>query len=160
MSRVFFEQVVEALAGFVDHELGTFAYRVSSRNAKAWFGEEPREHYEAQTLRRDGVTLLEVGFHVEYPDPDRSEAVLATVLAAEPDWREVLGAEPEAGGFLGRGGGWRRVSETWDDVDLSDPGTAVDAADRLAGYINALEPLRRTSPHGAGAAHRPESGGQ
>ena len=143
MSRAFFEQVVEALTGFVDAEHGTFAYRVSSRNAKAWFGAEAREHYEVQSLRRDGATVLEVGFHVEYPDRAHSDGVLASVLRAEPSWREVLGPEPETGAFLGRGGAWRRVSETWDDVDLSDPGIAVDAADRLAAYINTLEPLRR-----------------
>jgi hypothetical protein len=143
MSRAFFEQVVEALAGFVDPEHGTFAYRVSSRNAKAWFGTETREHYEVQTVRRDGVTVLEVGFHMEYSDKALSDGVLASVLRAERTWRKTLGAEPETGPFLGRSGPWRRVSETWGDIDLSDPGAAVEAADRLAEYINVIEPLRR-----------------
>jgi len=143
VSRAFFEQVVEALAGFVDPQYRGFTHRATGSNAKVWFGDEPKEHYEVQSLRRDGRALLEIGFHVEHADRLRSEAVLAPLLAAEVGWRQQLGAEPEAGPFMGRSGGWRRVSETWADADLSDPGAAVEAADRLAMYIGALEPRRR-----------------
>ena len=46
-----------------------------------------------------------------------------------------------AGPFLGRSG-WQRVSETWADPDLSDPEICFEIADRLAAYVNVLEPLR------------------
>lgn len=151
MSRTFFEQVVEALVGFLPPEQRRFSSRVTGRNAKVWFGDDAREHYEVQVVRRDGARVLEVGFHAEHPDPARSQAVLDAVAAGEPSWRRTLGPEVEVGAFLGRAGSWRRASETWDDADLSEPGAAVEAADRLAAYIAAFEPLRRETGPGAGA---------
>ena len=142
MSRAFFEQIVEALVGFLPPGRQAFSSRVSGRNVKVWFGAEAREHYEVQMLRRDGVPLLEVGFHAEYPDADHNQEVLSRLVAAERRWRRVLGPQVETGPFLGRAGGWRRASETWDGVDLSDFGAAVEAADRLAEYIAVFEPLR------------------
>jgi len=142
VSRAFFEQVVETLIGFLPPEQGRFSSRVTGRNAKVWFGAEAREHYEAQLLRRDGATVLEIGFHAEHPDPARSDEVLQRLLAGERRWRRTLGPDVETGPFLGRPRPWRRASETWADADLDDPGTAVEAADRLAAYIAALEPLR------------------
>ena len=142
MSRAFFEQVVETLVGFLPPECSRFSSRITGRNAKVWFGAEAREHYEAQLVRRDGATMLEIGFHAEHPDAARSDAVLDRLLAGEPRWRRTLGDEVETGPFLGRSRPWRRASETWADADLDDPGTAVEAADRLAAYITAFEPLR------------------
>lgn len=146
MGRVFFEQVVEALVGFLPPEHAGFAWRVTGRNAKVWFGADAREHYEVQAVRRDGVAVLEVGFHAEHPDAARNRAALDALLAAEATWRPALGPEVETGRFLGRAGGWRRASETWDGVDLADPGAAVEAADRLAAYVSAFEPLRAVPP--------------
>ena len=145
MSRSFFEQVVEALVGFLPPDQRQFSSRVSGRNAKVWFGAEAREHYEVQMMRRDGVAVLEIGFHAEHADAARSDAVLSRLMAAERRWRRSLGKEVELGPFLGRTGSWRRASETWDAADLSDPGAAVEAADRLAEYIAAFEPLRQPS---------------
>jgi hypothetical protein len=142
VSRAFFEQVVETLVGFLPPEQSRFSSRVTGRNAKVWFGPEAREHYEAQLLRRDGGTVLEIGFHAEHPDAARSDAVLHRLMAGERGWRRALGPDVETGPFLGRPSPWRRASETWADADLDDPGTAVEAADRLAAYITALEPLR------------------
>jgi hypothetical protein len=149
VSRAFFEQVVETLIGFLPPEQSRFSSRVTGRNAKVWFGTEAREHYEAQLVRRDGATVLEIGFHAEHPDAARSDAVLDRLLTGERRWRRALGREVETGPFLGRPNPWRRASETWSDADLSDPGTAVEAADRLAAYITAFEPLR------LGSATRP-----
>lgn len=142
MSRAFFEQVIEALIGFLPPDRTGFSSRVTGQNAKIWFGAEAREHYEVQALRRGGAAVLEIGFHAEHADAGRSDAALAAVLSGEGDWRPALGPEVETGKFLGRAGSWRRASETWDDVDVSDPGAAVEAADRLACYIAAFEPLR------------------
>ena len=142
MSRAFFEQVIETLVGFLPPEQSRFSSRVTGRNAKVWFGTEAREHYEAQLVRRDGGTVLEIGFHAEHPDAARSDAVLHRLLAGEGRWRRALGPDVETGPCLGRPSPWRRASETWADADLDDPGTAVEAADRLAAYITALEPLR------------------
>ena len=144
MSRDFFEQVVEALVGFLPSERQQFSSRVSARNAKVWF-DEAREHYEVQMMRRDGAPVLEIGFHAEHADAARSEAVLSRLVATERRWRRSLGKEVELGPFLGRAGSWRRASETWDGADLSDPGAAVEAADRLAEYITAFEPLRHAA---------------
>ena len=142
MSRAFFVEIVETLIGFLPPEQSGFSSRVTGRNVKVWFGAEAREHYEAQLVRRDGATVLEIGFHAEHPDAARSEAVLQRILAGERRWRRTLGPEVETGAFLGRPSPWRRASETWADADLDDPGTAVEAADRLAAYIAAIEPLR------------------
>lgn len=141
MSRAFFDQVVEALVGFLPSERQAFSSRVTGRNLKVWFGTEPREHYEVQILRRDGAPVLEVGFHAEHPDAAHNREVLDRLRAGERRWRRTLGPDAETGPFLGRTG-WSRVSETWGGVDLADPGAAVEAADRLAEYIDALEPLR------------------
>jgi hypothetical protein len=146
VGRVFFDQVAEALVGFLPAELAGFASRATGRNVKVWFGPETREHYEVQLVSarlagRQGRAVLEVGFHAEHPDAGRNQAVLAKLLAAKPRWRDELGEEPEAGPFLGRSG-WRRISEVWDGPALDGPEAAVEAADRLATYIRALEPLR------------------
>jgi hypothetical protein len=97
-------------------------------------------------LRRDGAPVLEIRFHAEHTDAARSEAVLSRLTAAKRGWRRTL-AGP--GPFLGRAGGWRRASETWDAADLSDPGAAVEAADRLAEYTAAFEPLGDAAPFAA-----------
>ncbi|MGH9040878.1 MAG: hypothetical protein ACRDZ3_11670, partial [Acidimicrobiia bacterium] len=96
MSRAFFEQVVEALVGFLPPEQGQFSSRVSARNAKVWF-DEAREHYEVQMMRRDGVAVLEIGFHAEHSDAARSQAVLDRLAGAERRWRRKLGKEVELG---------------------------------------------------------------
>lgn len=140
---------MEALRGFLPPERGSFSSRATGRNAKVWFGTEAREHYEVQMLSRDGAPVLEVGFHAEHSDAARSEAVLSRLVSTEPCWRSSLGSEVETGPFLGRGGGWRRASETWDAADLSDLGAAVEAAERLAEYIAAFEPLLHDAPRGA-----------
>lgn len=144
MSRAFFEQVAEALVGFLPPERRGFSSRSTGRNLKVWFGPEAREHYEVQILSHEGSRVLEVGFHAEHPEATRNEEVLGRLLADERRWRKTLGREVEAGRFLGRPGAWRRASEVWDGPDLSAPETAVEAADRLAAYICALEPLRKT----------------
>ena len=123
MSRTFFDQVAEALVGFLPPEWAEFSSRATGRNLKVWFGSETREHYEVQLLpaqlagRKGRRAVLEVGFHAEHPDTGRNQAVLAQLAAGEPKWRDELGKEAQAGAFLGRTG-WRRLSEVWDGPDL------------------------------------------
>ena len=138
MAREFFEEAADALVGFLPPALSQFARRISSRNLKVWYGDEPREHYEIQLASG----RLEIGFHTEHADAARNDAVLDRMLVHEPEWRRALGAHAQAGAYVGRqSGAWRRVSEVWAE-DASDAGAAVEAADRLATYIMALEPRR------------------
>ena len=134
--RPFFEAVAEIVPGLLDGA----SMKASGWSVKVWF-DEPKEHYEVQWLQGRDV---EVGFHTEHRDGGRNDAVLAALMAGEPAWRAELGAEPVAGFFVGgRPEHWRRVSEVWEAPDLSSIDLAMEAADRLASYTEALEPLRR-----------------
>ena len=109
-----------------------------------------KEHYEAQVVGARDVpgarTLaLEVGFHSEHPKVADNDAVIARLTASEKQWRKEVGKEAEVAPFLGRADNWRRVSETWLDPDLGEPGIAFEIASRLVDYITALEPLVHTS---------------
>jgi hypothetical protein len=149
VSRAFFETVDDALHGFLGPSLRDFESHRTGMNLKVWY-EEVREHYEVQLV---SGPALEVGFHAEHRDGSRNEDVLERLLGGEKAWRKVLGREPQTGSFLGRQKDWRRVSEVWDGEGLTED-AAVEAAERLAGYISALEPLRR----GVGAAAARRSG--
>jgi hypothetical protein len=144
VERSFFQQVRDAFEGFVtdiDGELHSFAH---GRGLKVWYDGAAKEHFEAQLVRVDGTVLLEIGFHAEYPKPERNDEVLAAVLAVESSWRDQLGDEPEAGKFLGSDR-WRRISEVWDVPDADDLDAAIEVAARLADYVITLEPVRRAS---------------
>jgi hypothetical protein len=150
MSREFFDEVDLALRGFLPPALRDFSARRSSGNLKVWFGEEEREHYEVQLIRGPA---LEVGFHAEHKDAARNDETLDRLLTAEPAWRKALGPEPDAGPFLGRQSGWRRISEVWDTPGITDD-ASIEAAERLADYIRALEPLRAKGVKRRTAARR------
>jgi hypothetical protein len=148
-----FDQVADAVRGLLPAELGEVRLRARRWGLKAWFGplQPPRFHYEAQVVGarlvpEAEVLALEVGFHAEHGDPARNEAVLAGLQADERRWRRVLGPEAVAGPFIGRPDDWRRVSETWPDPDLGDPGLAFELGARLTDYIAALEPELRRMP--------------
>jgi hypothetical protein len=143
-----FEQAADALRALVPAELGELHTHERRWGLKAWFDAEacPREHYEAQVIGAKHVPeatvlAIEVGFHAEHPKEPDNEAAFVPIEAAEPTWRADLGPDAVAGPFLGRSG-WLRVSETWADPDLSDPEICFEIADRLATYIEALEPVR------------------
>ena len=140
MSRGFFETVDDALHGFLPPALRNFDSHRTSMNLKVWY-EEAREHYEVQLV---SGPALEVGFHAEHKDAARNDDVLARLVDGEKRWRKTLGRAPKTGAFLGRQKNWRRVSEIWDGEGLTDD-AAVEAAERLGDYIEALEPLRRGS---------------
>jgi len=152
MSKAFYEEIADALVGFLPPALRSFQARAHSRGLKVWFGEQTNEHYEVQVVPRSALTaggirggkgaMIEVGFHAEHPDAAASEAVLQRLMAREKSWRRVLGSEPVGGAFIGRQRAWRRLSELWDDDGLGSEEAAIEAAERLARYIAALEPLR------------------
>ena len=141
MSRVFFDDAADALVGFLPPQWRRFSSRASSRNLKVWYAGDGREHYEVQLL---SSKRLEIGFHAEHRDRARNEEVLARLLEQEARWRSALGDDVVAGKFVGAGPRvpWRRVSEVWDGVDVEGPETAIEAAERLSGYICAFEPRR------------------
>lgn len=158
-----FDEVAEALRGMVPPALGRLHLRPRRYGIKVWFGGEapPREHYEAQVIGPSAVAdakvlALEVGFHAEHPRPEDSDAAIGRLLARESKWRRSLGPEAQAGAFLGRQEAWRRMSETWSDPNLDDPGLAVEIAARLTDYVTALEPFRAVRSDGAapGATRR------
>ena len=140
MSRAFFETVDDALHGFLPPALRDFDSHRTSMNLKVWY-DEGREHYEVQLV---SGPALEIGFHSEHKDQRRNDDVLARLVDGEKGWRKALGRTPQTGAFLGRQKSWRRVSEVWDGEGLTDD-AAVEAAERLGAYIEALEPLRRGS---------------
>jgi len=144
VERSFFQQVLDVFEGFVadvEGELQSYAHR---RGLKVWFDDATREHYEAQFVRVDGVVGLEIGFHSEYPKAPANDDVMAAIAVNENVWREELGDEPVVGPFLGSDT-WRRVSEVWDLPGDEDVDTVIEVAARLADYVVALEPLRRSA---------------
>jgi hypothetical protein len=142
VERSFFHQVQDVFEGFVIDVGGTLHSTAHSRGLKVWYDDATREHYEAQLIRIDDGTVLEVGFHAEHPKVAENEAVLARLLRDERVWRGELGDEPEAGVFIGSDR-WRRISEVWDEPDQDDIDDAIEIAARLADYVSVLEPLRR-----------------
>lgn len=151
MTRQFFDEIADALVGFLPRDLRAFASRRGTRNLKVWYGEDAREHYEVQIVstaaltasqRRGRRPVVEIGFHSEHPRPEENEAALARI--APGALRRALGPNAQRGTFLGsrRTAAWRRISEVWPEAD-ADAETAVEAAERLAAYIRAIEPVRR-----------------
>lgn len=141
MSREFFEQVADALVGLLPVELGPCSTQLTAGNIKVWFGDEKHEHYEAQFLR-DG--RFEIGFHSEHRAAERNEALVSHLAEAKSKWRDVLGDDTAAGEFVGaEGGPWRRLSEVDAAPATLDVDAALDVADRLVTYAEALEPIRR-----------------
>lgn len=139
------------MIGFLPPKMATFSHSVTSRNVKVWYGDEAHEHYEVQ----HASGKIEIGFHAEHADAARNDAVLAGLLGEERAWRRALGPDARAGRYLGRRApAWRRVSEVWDGAPLDDPEVAVEAADRLAAYIGALEPVRRGATRRGGRRAR------
>jgi hypothetical protein len=139
----FFEIVRNAFEGFVAGVGGRRNIYVHNRGMKVWFDDDTREHYESQLIRVDGEVQLEIGFHAEYPKAPQNDEVLRRLLDVEPMWRPELGDDAVVGDFIGRAG-WRRISEVWPAPDSTVIDEAIEAAARLADYVIALEPVRRT----------------
>ncbi len=141
LERTFFEQVLDAVEGFIDDDHGPLSSATHRRGVKLWFGDSNREHYEAQLIRRNDDVALEIGFHVEYPRAEANQVVIDHLAAIEARWLPELGADAELGVFLGADN-WRRVSELWGPPDPDDPEAPIEIAARLADYVDAIEPRR------------------
>jgi hypothetical protein len=142
-----FHLVSDVLPGMVPEDLGDFMHRAHGSGIKVWWGEDGREHFEAQLVRADGHAgpVLEIGFHAEHGDAARNDALLERLTPAR-GWASVLGKHVKSGAFLGgRSRPWRRVSEIWPEVDLHADDLPIEIADRLVAYIEAIEPARRAS---------------
>ena len=152
--KPFFENVADAVSNFLAPQWRGFSRYYTSQNLKLWYGTVREEHYEVQHLSwqtlRGTTTVkgpaLEIGFHVEYKDRARNDEVIERIVSAEKNWRRALGGDVEVGPFIGhRSASWRRVSELWEDSPLStEIEAAVEAAERLAAYIQAFEPIRKS----------------
>ncbi len=143
MERHFFEQVLDAFDGFADDTHGERHAKAHRYGLKIWYDDAVKEHYEAQVIGgRTSDVALEIGFHSEYPKEPANQAVLEALLTHQKTWRKVLGKDAIAGEFLGADR-WRRISETWPLPSFDDEEAAIEAAARLADYVDAIEPLRR-----------------
>jgi hypothetical protein len=150
-SRAFYEAVADALVNFLPPSLRDFQHYYTAHNIKLWYGDNRQEHYEVQHIgerflkgvkRKKSGPALEIGFHAEHREKERNEDVVGRILAKERTWRKALGADVEVAPFIYlQTGTWRRVSELWPDD--GDGELAIDAAERLATYIRALEPVRQ-----------------
>ena len=139
-----FDEVRDALEGFVDPDLGELHTKVHRGGIKVWFDGALKEHYEAQWIRGHHLSrsredwYIEIGFHSEYPKVAANDEVL-TRIGSEA--LTTIGGEVETGEFLGASN-WRRISEVWDPPEPDDPDIAIEIAARLADYIDAIEPVR------------------
>ena len=152
MEQGFFDHVRDAVESLLGDDHGAVHGSSHRRGVKIWIdptgdraaktNPAPKEHYEAQLVRHAGDVALEIGFHAEHRDPAANQRTLAHLLADEPSWRAELGAEAEAGPFLGMDD-WSRVSELWAAPDPDDPEAPMEVAARLADYVDAIEPSRQ-----------------
>ena len=164
VDRSLFEEVADALRGAGPDGLGELHCTYHRYGVKVWVGDSakaPREHYEAQVVGRQHVPdahaiAIEVGFHSEHSDAVDNERVISDLTRTQRTWRKQLGKDPVIGDFLGRAGGWRRVSEVWLDPDLHDPELVFELAGRLTEYLAALEPHRTDGPPPPRRATRPK----
>lgn len=146
MSRAFFDQIDDELRGLLGPALRTYASARDARLIKLWYG-EPAVHFEVQLVatRWSPVErpVLEVGLHLEDPDPAVNERRLAGVHSARATWAGILPGAGSGPALGPRGAAWRRVSELMECSDPDDPDLASEAAERLALYVRTLWPLLR-----------------
>jgi hypothetical protein len=152
VSKVFYDQIADALVGFLPPALRDFRSRSGFQTLKVWYGEEGAEHYEVQLIGKAALAaggiraargpMLEIGFHAEHPEATANDAALQTLMRRERTWRKTLGHQPQPGPFAGHQKQWRRLSELWDEDGIGTEEAAIEAAERLASYIEAFEPLR------------------
>ena len=122
----------------VPPELREFRWESFSFQSKLWYGNKAL-HYEIWP--REKLGTIEIGLHFE-ADPLTNARLLAAFTAnAKMIWRALAGARIEDWDR-----GWARV---WEPLPHRKPDAALasELAERIAGYVTALEPiLRRELP--------------
>ena len=101
-----------------------------------YYGEDPRIHYEVWAQHRTG--RLEIGLHFE-ADPGTNTRGLEYLSARAPEIVAALGPGVEGEQWTES---WTRLHET-SPLEPFTPPYAERVAERLAAYIDVLEPLRR-----------------
>ena len=122
----------------VPTELREFQWESYSFQSKLWYGNKAL-HYEIWP--REKLGTIEIGLHFE-ADPLTNARLLAAFTAnAKAVRRKLVDARIEEWDR-----GWARI---WEPVPHRKPDAqlAVELAERIAGYVTALEPiLRRELP--------------
>jgi hypothetical protein len=155
-ARSFMDEAEQGLVSFLPDVPDGSSRRIlrTASNIRVLCPPEDAEHYELQLLEGPNGLRIEVGFHAEHRSAERNDAALAVLEAAAARWRPELGDEVQLGPFLGRPRPWRRASEVWDDTAGFEDGVAVEAAERLAHYIEVFEPIRADARAAAAKAAR------
>ncbi len=131
--RDFYADVAEGLPALLPPDLRDFEVARMGRVFKVWY-EERRQHFELWF--RDGG--LEVAFHLE-GRPEDDEPVLIVLASKLASIRKRLGGDVRLEPF---GPHWTHLYEHWRGA-RREPGTAGEAAERLAEFIRSIEPIRR-----------------
>jgi hypothetical protein len=140
-AKAFIEEAEQGLVSFLPHDQPR-RILCTGANIRVLHPPHDAEHYELQLMEGPTGLRIEIGFHAEHKSAEANDAAIAVLTAAEKRWRKALGPDAEAGPFLGRPRPWRRLSEVWDDTAGFEDGVAVEAAERLALYIELFEPIR------------------
>src|SRR5439155_15094655 len=127
-----YAEVAEHLPAMLPPDLRDFQTARMGGVLKVFY-EDRREHYELW-FRAGG---LEVAFHLE--GGARDEAVAELLQRRLVAIRERLGGDVRLEPF---GRGWIHLFEHWPGASRG-LGLAAEAAERLAEYVRAVEPLRR-----------------
>ena len=143
MSRAFFDQIDDELRGLLGPALRSYQGVRGGRLLKAWYA-HPAVHFEVQAVGPRWSPLrapaLEIGLHLEHPDPAVNQRLLGLLEQSQPDWRPSL-PEAQLGAAIGpRASVWRRASHFVPEDGLEDPDLASEAAEVLARYVRSLWP--------------------
>lgn len=144
MGRPFFDQIDDELRGLLGPALRGYECARGPRLLKVWYS-HPAVHFEAQAVGARWSPLhapaLEIGLHLEHPDPAVNDRLLAVLEGSRAAWGKTLPGATAGPGLGPRGPLWRRVSEFLVNDGSEDPDLASEAAEILAAYIRTLWPL-------------------
>ena len=132
--RDFYAEVAEELPTMLPKDLRDYQTQRMGGVFKVFY-DDRRQHFELWF--RDGG--LEVAFHLE-GRPEDDEAVLRVLERRLQAIRKQLGGDVRLEPF---GRDWTHLYEHWRGASRQ-PELASEAAERLAEFVRAIEPLRRS----------------
>jgi hypothetical protein len=135
--RDFLAGTLAATRPLLPEELRDFQERFQGSLAKAYY-EDSSQHYEIWLRRPAG--RVELGLHFESRDADANTRMLEWFAEALGLIKAELGEQTEAERW---DRGWTRVHRTLPLPDRLSSQFADELAQRLASFIELLEPLRR-----------------